>query len=329
MTNDEANEQAIAYVQGDLDGALCGQIYDISRVLISERAPFPPAHLITLARYIHVLALRVFNRFTHPEGGEGWTFDGEFRHQFSHYILSVFKLNAAVARAAKCGDLQLRDRATGLPLVVWSTPKTDIADALEQAICEGNDRAAAEILVKKWPLLGPHFYEDVAIVKDEFLAWAERQGIAGPGEIERLNKGLAQGRWLRMAQLGFPQDIDALLEGLWPKTLQLAEEPVHLEASNPSDIDKSKSIDPPPPLQRGEAQEQAILAALRKMGYSPQALPKRQQGKAGPKAQVREVLRGEQDSEQHAGFSSDGIFNKAWERLRSRGEIAEVAKNQQ
>lgn len=329
MKNDEANEEAIEHVQNDLDGALCGQIYDISRQLINERAPFPPAHLITLARYIHVLALRIFNRYTHPEGAEGWTFDGDFRYEFFRYLATVFKLNAAVATAIKCGDLQLRDRSTGLVMDEWSVPKTEIADMLERAIYEGDDRTAAEILVKKWPVLAPHFWEDIAISKSEFLGWAERQGIAEPGEIENLNRGLSQGKWLRTVQLGFPQDIDALLEGLWPKTPQLPEELVNFEASNQSDIGKGDSIELSSPLQRGEAQEQSILAALRKMGYSPRALPKREQGKAGPKAQVRELLCGEKNSGQHVGFSSNGVFDKAWERLRGRGEIGEVSENQQ
>lgn len=71
------------------------------------------------------------------------------------------------------------------------------------------------------------------------------------------------------------------------------------------------------PVQRSQAQNEAILSMLRSMGYDPAALPKRESGKAGVKAEVRHALG---DGGMWVGTQ---VFNKAWARLRDAGEISE------
>ncbi|APW47069.1 hypothetical protein [Rhodoferax antarcticus] len=73
------------------------------------------------------------------------------------------------------------------------------------------------------------------------------------------------------------------------------------------------------PAQRFAVQEAAILDAIREPGYDPMELPKNAPGKPGVKAAIRANLVGK-----NPVFPKDGSqFEKAWERLRSNGEIAD------
>lgn len=75
------------------------------------------------------------------------------------------------------------------------------------------------------------------------------------------------------------------------------------------------------PVQRGTAQDAAIMHAIREAGCDPLKLPKPPQGKPGMKAAVRAALVGK-----NPVFPKHGTqFEKAWERLRSRREIADLA----
>lgn len=65
------------------------------------------------------------------------------------------------------------------------------------------------------------------------------------------------------------------------------------------------------PVQRRAAQEQAILAELRKLGHDPLALPRPRPGRACQiKAGIRASL----------GYS-EAVMRKAWQRLRSSRDI--------
>lgn len=75
------------------------------------------------------------------------------------------------------------------------------------------------------------------------------------------------------------------------------------------------------PLQRGTAQEAAILDALRLAGNDPRAMPKNSSGKPGQKAAMRAALVGSSKLFPQGGTQ----FDKAWDRLRSRGEIVDKA----
>jgi len=81
-------------------------------------------------------------------------------------------------------------------------------------------------------------------------------------------------------------------------------------SGNPS-IEKSS----PPPLQRQQAQELAILAAIRNARYRPDALPPMTKGKRWVKAEIWDALKS------NPVFSSRGVFDGAWERLRAQGAL--------
>ena len=73
----------------------------------------------------------------------------------------------------------------------------------------------------------------------------------------------------------------------------------------------------PRPLQRQQAQDQAIMRLIRKEGHDPLQLPKNEPGKPGIKATVRKALQGD------LLFTGATVFEKAWERLRNGKEIAD------
>lgn len=73
------------------------------------------------------------------------------------------------------------------------------------------------------------------------------------------------------------------------------------------------------PKQRSEAQDEAILEALRQMRHDPQRLPRNPPGKAGVKSQVWALLRTNKQV-----FGSYKVFRTAWQRLRDLSEIADA-----
>ena len=75
------------------------------------------------------------------------------------------------------------------------------------------------------------------------------------------------------------------------------------------------------PAQALAAQEEAILAQLSELNVQPLALPKTAPGRAGVKAQVRTAIG------KTSLFQSKVVFNKAWQRLRNSGTIADVLKS--
>jgi hypothetical protein len=74
---------------------------------------------------------------------------------------------------------------------------------------------------------------------------------------------------------------------------------------------------PTAPVQRFQAQEQAILDAIRDAGHDPKKLPKPPKGKNGIKAQIRAVV-------PRSIFTSDVVFDKAWLLLRRNEDIADA-----
>ncbi|RIX47588.1 MAG: hypothetical protein D3M94_07930 [Rhodocyclales bacterium GT-UBC] len=79
-----------------------------------------------------------------------------------------------------------------------------------------------------------------------------------------------------------------------------------------SEVPKSKGE---APLQRQRFQEQEIIRALNELDYNPQSIPKWKAGERGVKSAIREFLKDHK--------WSDKVFDKAWQRLRDSGEIAE------
>lgn len=73
------------------------------------------------------------------------------------------------------------------------------------------------------------------------------------------------------------------------------------------------------PMSRHKAQEVTILAKLRELNLDPKLLPRNEPGKPGPKAKVKRALGSK------GMWSGVKVFDKAWERLRLSGEIADRA----
>lgn len=71
------------------------------------------------------------------------------------------------------------------------------------------------------------------------------------------------------------------------------------------------------PVQRQHAQEQAIMRLIREAGHDPLQLPMNEPGKPGIKSHVRKLVM------RDPIFTGAKVFDKAWERLRSREEIAD------
>jgi len=69
--------------------------------------------------------------------------------------------------------------------------------------------------------------------------------------------------------------------------------------------------------RRMREQEEAILSKIEEQGYSAKSLPRKEPGKRGVKVAVREKLAGDPI------FEAAKAFDKAWERLRYEGSIAD------
>ena len=72
----------------------------------------------------------------------------------------------------------------------------------------------------------------------------------------------------------------------------------------------------------GESRASAILEDIRWLGLDPKQLPARERGKAGAKAEVWKRLESRKEL-----FPKRKLFDKAWELLRSRGEIVDSPQN--
>lgn len=97
---------------------------------------------------------------------------------------------------------------------------------------------------------------------------------------------------------------------------QTAATPAPVETAGAPGGVKPAKAGPAKPLQRTAAQDSAILCEIEKQGYDPLALPKNLPGKAGVKAAIRAAL------SQNSLFTGETVFNKAWERLTARADIA-------
>ena len=75
------------------------------------------------------------------------------------------------------------------------------------------------------------------------------------------------------------------------------------------------------PVQRSAAQDDAILNAIRAAGYDPIAMPVNEPGMPGPKAAIRAAVAS------NPMFSGTTVFDKAWDRMLQRGDIADHPKN--
>jgi hypothetical protein len=127
-----------------------------------------------------------------------------------------------------------------------------------------------------------------------------------------IDQGTVTGRLCRTTDWVTPVDIDAWLEKAefayrWPRTERQSDQP-----------QESTDRELPKPVQRSQAQDTAILSLLKARGYDPLALPRNPHGMPGVKAEVRKEvgIKGI--------WAGATVFEKAWERLRKRGDIADA-----
>jgi hypothetical protein len=104
------------------------------------------------------------------------------------------------------------------------------------------------------------------------------------------------------------EDVDETPRGAYPGGLIVLG---HVEI--PAVTDEAKSTSQRPKQQQRHQEEQ-ILRVIKNLGHDPMALPKTTPGKSGIKSAVRNEL---------PSFQV-GVFNKAWERLRSDGAIKDA-----
>ena len=103
-------------------------------------------------------------------------------------------------------------------------------------------------------------------------------------------------------------DVDETPRGAYPGGLFVLG---HVEI--PAITDEAKST-PQRPKQQQRHQETEILRVIKNLGHDPMALPKTTPGRTGVKRAVRNEL----------PIFQAGVFDKAWERLRSDGAIKDA-----
>lgn len=162
-----------------------------------------------------------------------------------------------------------------------------------------------------------------------WIAWARRKGYS----VEHLDVELAISNLNEATKATDNQDIKDNYQGQLERLHYIARILANDTASSPTEAPTAPEASQPmatlapegkapetaekhAPLQR--AQEDAILGAIIGLGYTPDALPSQLPGKSGVKAEVRKILRS------HPLFKEKStVFDKAWERLREFGDIAD------
>ncbi|HKT98051.1 MAG TPA: hypothetical protein VJS30_16225 [Paraburkholderia sp.] len=106
-------------------------------------------------------------------------------------------------------------------------------------------------------------------------------------------------------------DVNKLLDAHpeWRVTYRF---PITAVSSVLPPVTETESSPTRPPLQQ-QHQESEILRVIRDLGEDPKKLPKQKPGKPGIKAAVRAKL-----------SFSEKVFDKAWERLRDAGDVADA-----
>lgn len=221
MEYEEALERSIQHAMSNLDGCCRAKLPEIARRLVGETPPYPPGHLMTVARFVFVLAYRVFNTETHPDAAPGWLpYEGEGAdsRRFLDYVTAVFRLNDAIDAAARAGKIRLNERISGTALSDWKMPDKDLAAKLQAALLwEGDNRKAAESLIK-WQIWYPHITDGIVVEPRSFIAWIENEGIAAPGETMALINALKDADWVKRGYASYPKQIHPLRPQMYSPT---------------------------------------------------------------------------------------------------------------
>lgn len=128
---------------------------------------------------------------------------------------------------------------------------------------------------------------------------------AGADDVVITMTEAADGRLMRLAGMRCP------LSELRFKADDLRES-ARVANGESTDTESPEATSPPKGRQRW--QEEEILRALKELGYEPKRLPRPTAGTPGPKKQARDLF----------PQLSEKVFDKAWERLRRYGDIADA-----
>lgn len=301
----------------DLDRVCEHRLKNIHQLLSNERPPYPPPHTVTLARAVHVLAMRALADSHPAKHPRSKSYASKGRHGLHLYWMTVFRLNEGISGAAQAGALSLRDRLTGFPNANFRQPSKERAIEWEQAAITRRasnqtekltfDRRAVEIMCSfSWALLDGHFDESVVVSLSELDDWAVGAGITDRAGVSSLLNN-AEAESAERARIT-SKAIAAEERG---ETYDAATSGTSEEAAPPA---PQVTVTVATPVQRQRSQEDGILTAIAALNLSAVALPKPKPGKSGVKAQVRAKLN-----------MTGVIFDKAWERLRARGEIKDAS----
>lgn len=120
-------------------------------------------------------------------------------------------------------------------------------------------------------------------------------------------------------KMGELMTLEPGISGYWKQTLGAADLLIPLADVKAKEVKNQQSADAATKrVPKAVEQEQAVLEAVRALGYEPRALPRNEQGKAGAKREAWQALKTRSDL-----FISQGVFTKTWERLRGSGQIAD------
>ncbi|SAL02193.1 hypothetical protein AWB80_08299 [Caballeronia pedi] len=210
MSDPHAEEDYATYVAKEIERLarnmerLCeARLKSLSEFLCCESEPYPRAHLTTLRRPIHFLAMQAISPkghpSMHPQSGSSFL---PHRERLARYLEAVEGLNAIVAEAVGARALIVRSASTGIPLQALPAravePARGFISAIRcsEAMRSGEFHDAAKVL-RGCPLLDHLPHSGVAIRLVEFDEWSALAGIAEPSEVTRLLQMADDEMWQR------------------------------------------------------------------------------------------------------------------------------------
>ncbi|WP_233862876.1 hypothetical protein [Paraburkholderia adhaesiva] len=181
---------------------LCKSRLDsLTRTLSVEQEPYPRAHLTTLRRPIHFLAMQAISPNGHPsEHPQQGAVIEPWRFRLLRYFQAVEAISAAIEQAVNSGAFVVRDAFTGIPMQTLPPRVSEPAKAFETAVLNADAIRAqtfseATELLFDLALLDNMPHEGVAVRLAEFDEWAAQAGIAEVGEVTRLLEGADDRMW--------------------------------------------------------------------------------------------------------------------------------------
>jgi hypothetical protein len=176
-----------------------------------ERNVTGPLHLVSLDRPIHALARRavIFNNPTLVDQTEVSSYS-----IVSHYHDALLLLCERVYTAIQAGKITPRDDLLGARITFTQAPEFKSWRRLCRAVQRGDKAVVTEMLNAPIAVLTDSIFTAVLVDAVEFSTWAEAEGIATAGEIERLLG--SEGSWHAGSQQN-PTDINEQSSAI-PKT---------------------------------------------------------------------------------------------------------------